>query len=304
MSDTITQERTAETLQAAFIVLKENGGSMAVRALMEEVGRKVDFSKHECAPSSNDNPRWLVNLRWYSVEAVKAGWLKKGQGLWHLTPEGEAVLGLPAREFFNQMREGYKRWEVQHKRAPAETPPQSDILSLDEASESALNSRISFEDAEGDALEGIASFIRKMDPYEFQDLVAALLRGMDYHVPTIARRGPDGGIDLIAYPDPLGLDAIKIIVQVKQTPNTKVTGPKMRELSGLLRQDGDVGLFVATGGFTADAITEAQRSHRRIQTINLVEFIELWQEFYPDMSEEDKARLPLKEVLFLAPPSE
>jgi hypothetical protein len=34
---------------------------------------------------------------------------------------------------------------------------------------------------------------RTAHPYEFQDLVAELLRGMSYHVPHVAAPGPDGG---------------------------------------------------------------------------------------------------------------
>ena len=43
-----------------------------------------------------------------------------------------------------------------------------------------------------------------MPPYQFQDLVAALLRAMGYHVAWVAPPGKDGGTDIVAYTDPLG----------------------------------------------------------------------------------------------------
>ncbi len=62
---------------------------------------------------------------------------------------------------------------------------------------------------ESDAREGIRQFIASKSPYEFQDMVAALLRAMDYHTPFIAPKGKDGGIDIIAYLDPLGAKEVK-----------------------------------------------------------------------------------------------
>lgn len=58
---------------------------------------------------------------------------------------------------------------------------------------------------ESNAREGIRKFIVSKSPYEFQDMVAALLRAMGYHRPFIAPTGKDGGIDITAYLDPLGV---------------------------------------------------------------------------------------------------
>ena len=50
--------------------------------------------------------------------------------------------------------------------------------------------------ANGDtALEGLSKFIRGKNPYEFQDIVAALLRVIGYYTPFISPRGKDGGLD-------------------------------------------------------------------------------------------------------------
>ena len=136
-----------------------------------------------------------------------------------------------------------------------------------------------------------------------QDLVAALLRGMGYHTPFIAPKGKDGGIDIEAYSDPLGTVAPRIIVQVKQQPDTKVSVQKLRELAGLLRREGDIGLFLSTGGFTNDAVSEAKSSSRHIEIMDMKRFIELWKAHYSEMSEEDKSLLPLREIMFLAPNS-
>ncbi len=54
------------------------------------------------------------------------------------------------------------------------------------------------------AIEGIKAQIDKKHEYEFQDLVAALLRGMGYYTPFVAPRGKDGSVDIIAYRNLLG----------------------------------------------------------------------------------------------------
>jgi restriction system protein len=63
----------------------------------------------------------------------------------------------------------------------------------------------------------------------------------------------------------------------------------------------DVGLFVSTGGFTKDAKDEArQQATRRVTLIDLERFYDLWVEHYPKLPDEDRRRLPLKPVYFLA----
>ena len=88
---------------------------------------------------------------------------------------------------------------------------------------------------ESDAREGIRQFIVSKSPYEFQDMVAALLRAMGYHTPFIAPKGKDGGIDIIAYLDPLGAQTPRIKVQVKHKPDTPIGASEVRALSGILK---------------------------------------------------------------------
>ena len=77
----------------------------------------------------------------------------------------------------------------------------------------------------------------------------------------------------------------------------------MRELSGLLRREGDIGLFVSTGGFTSEASSEAKTSGRHVEIMDMKRFIDLWKTHYADLSEKDRALLPLREIMFLAPNS-
>jgi restriction system protein len=73
--------------------------------------------------------------------------------------------------------------------------------------------------------------------------------------------GKDGGLDIIAHPDPLGTRSPRIKVQVKRTEQ-KVTVDGVCAFLSLIEDD-DAGLFVATGG-EAQALTRTSRRKMRL----------------------------------------
>lgn len=139
-----------------------------------------------------------------------------------------------------------------------------------------------------------------MPPYDFQELVAALLRGMGYHVGWVAPPGKDGGVDILAFNDPLGTRPPRIKVQVKRQ-QARVDVHGLRSFMALLGSD-DVGIFVNAGGFTRDAHDEARsQATRRVTLLDLERLVRLWTEHYPRLDEVAKRRLPLQPIYFLAP---
>jgi len=89
-------------------------------------------------------------------------------------------------------------------------------------------------------------------------------------------------------------------VQVKHRESAAAV-PEIRQIMGLLQRDGDVGMFVSSGGFTTDAKVTARSSHVHVELVDLDRFIALWQEFYLKLSDVDKSLLPLVPVYFYAP---
>src|SRR5438552_1724698 len=79
---------------------------------------------------------------------------------------------------------------------------------------------------------------------------------------------------------------------------------EVRELEGLLRRGGDIGLIVSSGGFTAEVEREIRASTKHIETMDLDRLIELWQQYYDKLREAGKALLPLVQSFFLAPTEE
>lgn len=64
-------------------------------------------------------------------------------------------------------------------------------------------------------------------------------------------------------------------------------------------REGDIALFVASGTFSADAKNTATTSPKFVRLIDGDEFIEMWQEYYDKMTDDDKNMLPLKRIAFL-----
>jgi restriction system protein len=155
------------------------------------------------------------------------------------------------------------------------------------------------EEAEEAAWADISNHLRGLSPYEFQDLVAALVEAMGYHVAWVAPPGPDRGIDIIAGLDPLGIKDPRIKVQVKHRPDTKTPPDQLRSFMAVL-SDKDVGIFVASGGFTREAESEARtQESRRITLIDLQRLVELWIEHYERISDTQRQLLPLRPIHYL-----
>lgn len=287
-----TRALGTELLYATLSILKENSGEMASKQLFEKVAERLTLDDWATTFYENGNLRWHSVLHFFSIQCMKAGFLIKNRGLWLLTPEGESALSLGKHGLINASREAYKKWKIQKGLSTSS----EEIAEVDNFEKTELTQ----DEIEERATEGIETFINSKNAYEFQDICAALLRGMGYYTPFVAPRGKDGGVDIVAYRDPLGTISPRIKVQVKHRTSTTAV-QEIRQLIGLLGMDGDVGIFISTGGFTPDAKTTARNSHVHVELITMNRLIGLWQDFYPKMTDEDKSLLPLTTVYFLSP---
>jgi restriction system protein len=243
--------------------------------------------------STPNATRFEKIVRFATIDLVKAGWLVKNKGRWYITEEGKQAYNNyhDPEEFYKEAARLYHEWR--------RSRPREDVTDVPEE-EASPKAAVTVEEAEERAWEQIQQYLQNMPPYEFQDLVADLLRAMDYHVAWVAPPGKDRGIDIIAYTDPLGANNPRIKVQVKhRDQSTAVDG--LRAFMSVLGTD-DVGIFVASGGFTSDAKEEARTQERRkVTLIDLENLFDLWVEHYPKLTQEARQRLPLKPIYFLAP---
>ena len=287
-----TKATATKTLYAVMKEISRRGGSMPAKELYPFVEANVKLTEWELEPAGkNKYIRWTNSFQFYSINYAKAGLIIKQKGMWYLTPEGEAALKLSPEEVMEKGEVAYREWRKLNPREDKrDEEPTDENVERDRAEELNL--------LESDAREGIRQFIVSKSPYEFQDMVAALLRAMGYHTPFIAPKGKDGGIDIIAYLDPLGAQTPRIKVQVKHKPDTAIGASEVRALSGILKA-GDIALFVTSGTYSADARNAASGNDKFIRLIDGNDFIDMWQEYYDKMTDDDKNMLPLKRISFL-----
>ena len=278
---------------AAFEILKKHGGELPGRELMDIIDRELDLDDWATERyEKTGNTRWKSILHFASIASVKAGFLVKRKGIWSLTREGENAMAKGEKGLYEEARREFRKWKKENK------ADEIDDVEDDPAADEGQS--VPLDQIEQIASEGLKNHIESLNPYEFQDLSAALLRGMGYFTPYVSARGKDGGLDIIAYKDPLGTVSPRIKVQVKHR-GSSATVHEVRQLMGLLQKDGDIGIFISSGGFTPDAKATARSSNIHVELIDLNRFINLWQDFYQKMTDEDKSLMPLLPVYFLAP---
>jgi len=279
-----------------FQILKDNNGQMPIKELIKSVESTAtldDWAKEKYEKTGYI--RWESTLYFRSITAVKSGFLVKKKGVWFLTPEGEEALKGGELSLHNAVIDGYRKWKGSKNNI---TDVESDSSDLEDA----VITEFTIEQVQRQARDGLTQHISKLNPYEFQDLCASLLRGMNYHTPFVAPRGKDGGVDIIAYKDPLGTESPRIKIQVKhRTSPANVS--EVRQLMGLIQNQGEAGIFISSGGFTSDCTSTVRNASVHVELIDLDRFIDMWQEFYVNITDQDKNYLPMTSIFFLKPSS-
>jgi restriction system protein len=290
-----TRKRLGELTRGVFAVLIDRPEPLPVSQVLKLAAERVPPTpfEQEMLPKYPKIRRFDNTIRFATVTTVKAGWLVKAKGEWSLTDEGRTAYNTftEPEEFRREAERLYRAW----RKTQPETPKAEPEVPEDEAGST-------FEEAEEAAWGEIRDYLATMPPYDFQNLVAALLKAMGYHVLWVAPPGPDRGIDMIAHTDPLGTSSPRIKVQVKRQADTKISRDGVSSFVGTLGNQ-DVGIYVSAGGFTAEAEREARsQEQRRVTLIDLDRLVELWIEHSAHLDDADRQRLPLKPIYFLAPP--
>ncbi len=290
----ITRRRVGELQRGVFKILLDHPDGLPaneVLKLLEKIVPPTDFEKSEY-PNRPGVRRFEKIVRFATIAPVKAGWLVKSKGRWSVTDEGRKAYERfqDPEKFVKEGGRLYDQW--------AESQPDT----VAEVAEGTTpDSAGTIEEAEEAAWSEIERYMQNMPPYDFQELVAALLRAMGYHVSWVAPPGPDKGIDILAHTDPLGTSVPRIKVQVKRRAD-KINAEGLRSFMAVLG-DQDVGIFVSTGGFTSEAESEARTQERRkVTLVDLEKLFDLWVQHYEKIAEADKRLLPLRPVYYLAPP--
>jgi restriction system protein len=298
----VTRRRTGEFLRELFSILMAAPEGMRGSEALQLLASRFKLTPYEADNYESGSRRFEKIVRFATVDCVKAGWLVKDKGIWSITDEGQtahAELTDP-EAFYKRACKLYAEWKAAQPDAEGSMAAAATMSVAEDVDSNAKAASVTFEEAEEQAWAEISQYLRAMNPYDFQDLVADVLRAMSYHVTWVSPPGKDGGVDILAWPDALGTRPPRIKVQVKrQQQSVNVDG--LRSFMALLGDD-DVGLFVCTGGFTKDAETEARiQEKRRVTLIGLEKLFDLWDEHYDKLTDQARRRLPLRSIRFLAP---
>jgi restriction system protein len=293
----ITRKRTGQLLQVVFSMLVDKPEGLPAKEILVEIPGRLTLTEYETGyyPSSLTAQRYEKIIRFATITLVKAGWLVKSKGRWFLTEEGRAAYKklINPEDFYKEAVRLYHEWK--------ESRSQEDSLEPGDEIEEAPKAALTIEEVEELARQQIKQSISAINPYEFQDLVADLLKAMGYFIYWIAPPGKDGGIDIIAYSDPLGAKGPRVKVQVKHKIGQSIPVEPLRAFMSVIGAD-EIGLYVSSGGFTSNAHEESRsQEKRKITLIDLEALVELWIEYYPQLSQEARQRLPLKPIYFPAP---
>jgi len=263
----ITVRRRGELVRGVFQLLLDRPDGLPAKDVLERLRSVVPPTPFEDSeyPNRPGVRRYTKIVRFSTIPAVKAGWLTKEKGQWTLSDAGRAAFERyrDPEQFEREARRLYRQW--------AEAQPSE----AEEEDASAPSTAVAtLEEAEETAWQEIQDYLMGLAPSDFQDLVTALLRG--------------------------GTGRPRLKVQVKRRQD-RIAVDGLRSFLALLG-DQDVGLFVATGGFTKEAEAEARRQERRqITLLDLKRLFDLWVEYRDRIPEQGRQMLPLKPVYFLAP---
>ena len=290
----LDRKRRGELLRSVFSVLADHPEGLKAREVLKEVEQRLGPTEFEEATyEGSDTRRFEKSIRFVTINAVKAGWMVKEAGIWTPTENGLVALHeIPDPEaFVLEAQRLYKQW--------ADEQPPKDDEEQDQAEQEIADASVTLEQAEEASWEEVREALYALDPYEFQRLVGGLFRGMGFFVEWIAAPGKDRGVDIVALSDPMGTGGPRVKAQVKRE-QAKTSATTLRAFYSVLHP-GDIGVFVTLGGFTSDAVIEARNEARQIRLIDATQFFNLWVEYYEKIPEEDRRRLPIRRVPFLAP---
>ena len=282
--------------QALTILSEQEDGTMLFSDLKGKLQERLDLDEWGLYvyPKTGE-VRWVVNLHYYSIDLVKSGYLIKNKGEWCITDAGREALAQfkdNPTKLFEHTHRIYQEWERNNKSQKV-ADDEEELLTTE------IPSTVVLETIKQQASEDLRHYIEQRTAWEFQDMAAALLRAMGYYTPFVAPKGKDGGVDVIAYSDPLGASRPILKVQVKHYGNDNpVSTEVVRSIIGVAH--GDTPIVITSGKYTESAKAEARQNNVRL--IDGSEFVALWIEYYSKMDEEDKSLMPIEPVYFIKRP--
>lgn len=204
---------------------------------------------------------------------------------------GSALTLFSVKRHVGEFRQFLEQGPADNDAAVADS---AQILAVKEATERAED-QLNADRIEDDTRDFvIETLMAKLEGVQFEYFVSDLLRSMGYRTRVTEASG-DGGFDIVAHKDLLGLEPPIIKVQCKRTLGT-IGAPEVQKLIGTLAQGGsELGLFVTLGAYTREALNLG-RNRQDLRLISGRELVEWVFENYETLPAERKRLLPMRSV--------
>ncbi len=281
--------RKGRLIRALFEILKDNPDGLAAKDAIAMVREKVELApQEEGSFEKTGQEKFPSIVRFATIPTTKVGWMVKDNGTWTVTD-----LGLKALEELPEPEELYKSARDLANAQKGDSPG-SDASVESEDLEEEVSAATSLEEDEDAARTEIIEYLGKMPPFDFQTICAKVVAALGHEIAWISPPGPDGGLDFVAYADPIGATGRRIKGQAKRQQSKQDVsdvGAFMAKLSG-----DDAGVFIALGGFTKNAEADARADARRLMLLDGGDLVRLWIEHYDRLDEEARALLRLRPV--------
>lgn len=278
----------------------DNGPTCTLSEILEHLEKNVineisNIEEYSSKYDGHTSPRWVTIMKFQLIDFDKSGWFKKAfpkRGQWTITPEGiEALKKYSTWEKLGaEANLRYRQWSSQNPKSKNET-------NVEDLDGSDVDAPLDIDDLIETADLGIKKRLKKLDPYQFQDLVASLLKAMGYFVDFVAPKGKDGGVDLVCYQDPMGVQSPRVKVQIKHMPESTISRPMVSEFADVIKSKDEIGIYVTSGSYTRDARAHAIGHEKHIRLVDGTEFVDLYKEYYEQLlGTEEADLLPITKV--------
>lgn len=168
MAKSRSKKIAEKTIFAAFNILKNAGGELRGKEVIDKIRETVEFDDYEKQIyEKTGNVRWESILHFYTIDCMKAGYLRKNKGLWILTNEGAEAIKLGPENLLNSANKIYREWNAVRKTEN----PESEIedIAIEQASiDTGTVQKALLDQYEENANAGIREFIYKKTHTNFK----------------------------------------------------------------------------------------------------------------------------------------
>ncbi|RZJ48025.1 MAG: hypothetical protein EOO44_21655 [Flavobacterium sp.] len=173
------------------------------------------------------------------------------------------------------------------------------LFALVRQTESAKSPLIAIQNQNNLVKQKLIEKIQEMDPFQFEFLVAELLRKIGYENVDVTKRSGDKGIDVIGNLTVGGLTSVKTVIQVKRyKTGNNISGKYITQLRGSAEVD-QRGLIITTSDFTKDARDESKAINKMpVALVNGQKLIDLLFQYKVGVKEDIVSVFSINSELF------